>query len=80
MTSPTLGLTLAFSLGVIALCAAPRADARVTRFVVEQQRLFADGTSFGKVGQYERLDGTAYMEVNPRNPHNGVILNLDKAP
>ena len=80
MTRPTLGITLAFSLGVIALCAAPRADARVTRFVVEQQRLFADGTSFGKVGQYERLDGTAYMEVSPRNPHNGVILNLDKAP
>jgi len=68
-------------IGVFAtLSVVQMAEARVTRFVVEQQRLFADGTSFGNVGQYERLDGTAYMEVDPRNPHNTVIVNLDKAP
>ncbi len=42
------------------------AEARVVRFVVEQRRLFADRTEFGNVGAYERLDGTAYMEVDPK--------------
>jgi hypothetical protein len=54
--------------------------ARVTQFVVTQTRIFAGGTSFGNVGQYERLDGTAYFEVDPKDPLNAVIVNLDKAP
>jgi len=55
-------------------------EARVVRFVVEQRRLFASGMSWGTVGAYERLDGTAYMEVDPHDPLNAVIVNLDKAP
>ncbi len=56
------------------------AEARVVRFVVEQRRVFADGTEFGNVGAYERLDGTAYMEVDPDDPLNALIVNLDRAP
>ena len=67
-------------LTLIALCTATVADARVVRFVVEQRRPFADGKSFGPVGPYERLDGTAYFEVDPRDPLNAVIVNVDKAP
>jgi hypothetical protein len=55
-------------------------EARVVRFVVEQQRSFADGAEWGTSGAYERLDGTAYMEVDPRDPLNAGIVNLDKAP
>ena len=55
-------------------------EARVIRFVVEQRRPLADGMSFGTAGAYERLDGTAYFEVDPKNPLNAVIVNLDKAP
>src|ERR1700751_4298692 len=55
-------------------------QARVVRFVVEQTRSFAGGMSFGDVGPYQRLDGTAYMEVDPHDPLNAVIVNLDKAP
>jgi Alpha/beta hydrolase domain len=55
-------------------------EARVVRFVIEQTRSFAGDTSFGDVGPYQRLDGTAYMEVDPRDPLNAVIVNLDKAP
>src|SRR5262245_50311573 len=80
MTTPTLRIALAASLAVGTFCAALDGEARVTRFVVEQQRIFADGTSFGNVGQYERLDGTAYMEVDPHDSHNTVVFNLDKAP
>ena len=55
-------------------------DARVVRFVVEQKRPIAEGASFGDAGPYERLDGTVYIEVDPRDPLNKVIVNLDKAP
>jgi hypothetical protein len=82
----TVGAVAAVALlaSVLALSTQPVASASpesgVVRFVVEQQRIFADGMSFGAVGQYERLDGTAYMEVDPRDPLNAVIVNLDKAP
>lgn len=56
------------------------ADARVLRLVVEQTRVFAEGTVFGQVGRYERLDGAAYFAVDPADPHNAVVVDLDKAP
>ena len=65
----------------VASCLLPlTCTARVTQFVVTQTRIFAAGMSFGDVGPYERLDGTAYFEVDPKDPLNAVIVNLDKAP
>lgn len=55
-------------------------EARVVRFVVEQTRPLADGMAFGATGPYERLDGTAFLEVDPKDPLNAVIVNLDRAP
>jgi hypothetical protein len=54
-------------------------EARVVRFVVEQRRMLAGGMSFGNVGAYERLDGTAYFAVDPNDPVNAVIVNLHNA-
>jgi hypothetical protein len=65
---------------LVAAAGVPPTEARVVRFVVEQERAFAEGMAFGAVGPYERLDGTAYMEVDPNDPLNAVIVNLDKAP
>jgi Alpha/beta hydrolase domain len=65
---------------LLAIAFARPGEARVVRFVVEQTRSFAGGMSFGDIGPYQRLDGTAYMEVDPRDPLNTVIVNLDKAP
>ena len=56
------------------------AKARVVRFVVEERVPFAPGVQWGTAGEYERLKGTAYMEVDPRDPLNALIVNLDKAP
>lgn len=75
-----MGLTSVATLALVAILTAQATDARVSRFVVEQRRAFAAGMNFGSVGPYERLDGTAYMEVNPSDPLNAVIVNLDKAP
>jgi hypothetical protein len=76
MRKPTL-LAIAIVIGA----SVPRhSEARVIRLAVEQTRRIADGKNFGTVGPYERIDGTVFMEVDPRDPLNAVIVNLDKAP
>src|SRR5712691_872146 len=73
--------SLSVAIGLLSVAAIPRsAEARVTRFVVEERVPFAVGVEWGTAGPYERLKGTAYMEVDPRDPLNAVIVNLDKAP
>ncbi len=64
----------------VALSCSLPAAARVTVFAVEHRRAFAGGASWGKVGPYERLTGTAFLEVDPRDPLNAGIVDIDKAP
>ena len=52
--------------------------ARVDVEVVESPAL--GGERFGSVGQYERLRGIVYAEVDPSDPRHRDIVNLDKAP
>ena len=67
--------------GVLALLLqSETAFARVTKFVVEERIPFAAGTEWGQAGSYERLKGTVFMEVDPADPLNSVIVNLDRAP
>src|SRR5207302_10318216 len=35
---------------------------------------------FGTVGQYAKLNGKAYGEVDPNDPRNAVITDLNRAP
>ena len=70
---------------VVLACAAvawapPSASARVVRLVVERTTPYAGGKAFGEHGPFERLEGTLYMEVDPTDPLNVIIINLDKAP
>jgi hypothetical protein len=70
-------LALAFALSI----ALPNSsEARVVKFVVESQTPFLGGAAWGHVGPYEKLVGTAYMEVDPNDPLNAVIVDLDLAP
>lgn len=39
-----------------------------------------EGRRFGDVGQYEKLVGRAWGELDPADPHNARIVNLDRAP
>jgi hypothetical protein len=52
---------------------AARVDAEVTRIDV------ASRSDVGSSG-YERIVGTVYFAVDPKDPHNRVIVDLDKAP
>lgn len=73
--------TLAASVvGLSLISAAMFAEARVTRFVVEERIVVAGGMDWGTAGPYERLKGRAYLEVDPRDPLNALIVNLDRAP
>jgi hypothetical protein len=36
--------------------------------------------SFGPVGQYEKLAGRAYGEVDPGDPRNAVVTDIGLAP
>src|SRR4029077_1522175 len=69
------------SLAIALLGIGHLAEARITRVVITtiQSPAFG-GASFGAVGQYEQLDGTAYGEVDPKDPLNAVITDIELAP
>ena len=70
----------ALAAGLLCVLAAQPADARVVRIEVERTTPYAGGRAFGDAGPFERLDGVAHMEVDPDDPRNAVIVNLDRAP
>jgi hypothetical protein len=74
-TAPLLALLLA-----LACSLAGSVHARLTRLQIDQREVVAGGQSFGAAGAYERLSGAAYFEVDPKDPHNTVVFDLDKAP
>ena len=66
---------LALALGTVS------AEARVTKIVIEKKTSPAfDGASFGSAGQYEILVGRAYGELDPNDPHNAIIQDINLAP
>jgi hypothetical protein len=57
------------------------AEAKVTKITIEKQESPAySGKSFGDVGTYETLTGHAYGEIDPKDPHNKIITDIDLAP
>ena len=60
-------------------CISP-AQARITEINVQQVEPFAGNAVFGKVGAYERVWGVALGELDPADPRNKGIVNIDKAP
>ena len=57
------------------------AEAEITRIVITRtQSPTFDGLSFGEVGQYQKLAGRAFGEVDPNDPRNAVIADIQLAP
>ena len=56
-------------------------EAQITRieFTRVESPTF-EGRVFGDVGQYEKLVGVAFGEVDPTDPRNAVITDIDFAP
>ena len=66
---------------LLAACLAPAAvAARVTALDVVSQEDFAGGAAFGAAGPYVRVEAVAHGELDPADPANAVVVDLDRAP
>src|SRR5579863_1738742 len=66
---------------VAALVLLAPAYARVVRIVIEQRDATAfQAQAFGQVGQYQRLSGHVYGELDPKSPLNSIITDIEFAP
>ena len=67
---------------VLLLCTAfiATSQARVVRVEIASRTDIDNGKPFGAAGAYEKITGRVYFAVDPANPHNRQIVDLDKAP
>ena len=80
MTLRILNLQRWLFVAVAAVFAASPAFAEVTRVDIQRREDVLNGKSFGTAGPYEKLVGRVYFAVDPANPHNRIIADIDKAP
>ena len=73
-----LGIAIALVAGVLA--ATSVADARTTKIEILSRGIAFGGYAFNGVGQYEKIIGIATGEVNPNDPKNAVIVDIQLAP
>jgi len=73
-------LRRAIALSLLLAATVTPAQAKITAVAVNRVEDFAGGTSFGDVGAYERVIGTAKGELDPKNGLNRGIVDLAKAP
>jgi hypothetical protein len=66
--------------GIALFGVAPAADARVTTLTITNTQTAFSGATFGSVGAYEAITGTFIDEVDPDDPHNAVIADIDRGP
>ena len=72
---------IVLAIAAVAVLAAPVVEARITRIeITSVESPTFGGTTFGAVGAYEKLRGKAYGEVDPADPQNAVITDIELAP
>ena len=55
--------------------------ANVTRIVIDAVTSPAfDGEAYGDIGQYETIEGRAFGELDPEDPRNAIITDIELAP
>ncbi len=77
-----LGTSSILALSAAALLLnAPAAEARVTKLqITEKQSPTFGGYVFKDVGAYEKIVGKAYGELDPKDPKNAIIVDIQLAP
>jgi Alpha/beta hydrolase domain len=67
--------------GLLAIALITSAHAEVTRFnVLERTASALQGRRFGAAGQVEKITASAIIALDPANPRNAVISDIDRAP
>src|ERR1051325_3706962 len=80
MAASTMRAVLVITSLYVALALPMTVEARITRIEITQKESPTfGGASFGDVGQYEKLVGRAYGEVDPKDPRNKAITDIDLA-
>ena len=74
-----LRASIASALAAGALACTSAADSRVISVQLSAPTIAFGGYSWPGVGQYEKITGVAYAEVDPNDPRNAVIVDIDKA-
>ncbi|MCI0464962.1 MAG: hypothetical protein L0Z62_49200 [Gemmataceae bacterium] len=62
------------------LVGASSARAELKALKILHREPFAGGMAFGETGPYERITAIAHYAVDPNDPRNRLIVDLDKAP
>ena len=65
---------------VLLACLAAPVGAEVTRVTIASRSVVANGMWFGAAGPYEKIAGSVYFELDPSDPHNRAIADIDLAP
>ena len=74
-------MTFACVFAACAICAATPARARITKIQITSKESPAfGGYSWQGVGQSEKITGKAFGELDPKDPKNAVIVDLQLAP
>ncbi|HLG97274.1 MAG TPA: alpha/beta hydrolase domain-containing protein [Bryobacteraceae bacterium] len=77
-TARAIASLLVLPLGILPV---QPAHARITRVTITSvQSPTFDGASFGAVGQYQKIVGRAFGQVDPNDPRNAVITDIGLAP
>ena len=63
------------------LLLAPSAKAEVKKIVIDTKTSpDFEGNAFGNAGLYETIRGHAFGELDPNDPHNSIIQDINLAP
>ncbi|HZE56649.1 MAG TPA: alpha/beta hydrolase domain-containing protein [Chthoniobacterales bacterium] len=69
--------SIAVVLALIGFCC--ELPARVVRVEIVSKADVLEGKAFGDAGAYEKIVGKIHFAVKPDDPHNKVVVDLDKA-
>jgi hypothetical protein len=58
----------------------PAPQVGITKIVITDTQPMWGGATFGTVGAYEKLTGTAFGRLDPKDPKNAGMVFIDKAP
>lgn len=75
-----LHVAVAGALVAAATLAVAPAGARIIKITIDSRATAFGGYAWPGVGQYEKITGWAYGELDPNDPHNAVITDIKLAP
>ena len=77
---PDMRRLLVSAVALLVMLAPAIVRAEVARIDISRREDILAGKAFGEVGPYEKLVGKVFFALDPNNPRNKVIVDLDKAP